>query len=302
LEPTRASRRERKLVERCLNGDADAVREFQETYGELIYGYPMHVYRVPAEEAGDFYLYALDRGRIFRRVRTFAGRTTLRHYLLGWVLDNLVLEWKRGRRAIETVPADSFEHIAAADEQRSCPNARPDELLATLDPSKAVLLKLLYIEDFEIDAADMRQLKTESGRTVRDLLDRIEALRRAVRRRESRAKEIDDALDTVYAWSCLYERHLWRVRQELAVLPPDSEEAARLRDEGNDLERNLRRRRDQRSALLAGIKRRKITGSYKDIADILNTTVGNVASRIKRLRDQLERSAADWLPAIDGDE
>jgi DNA-directed RNA polymerase specialized sigma24 family protein len=267
----------------------------------LIYGYPIHVYRVPAEEAGDFYLYALDGGRIFRRVRTFEGRTTLRHYLLGWVLDNLVLEWKRGRRGIETSPAGLLDQLATPEEERPS-IVQPSTIVASLDPSKAVLLKLLHIEDFDIDAADLRQLKAESGRSIRDLLARLEQLRCSVRQRESRAKAIDDALDTVYAWICLYERNLWRVRQEIALLPQESTSAAHLRDEEADIERNLERRRTQRATLLASISRRKITGSYKDIAAILNTSIGNVASRVKRLRDQLGRSVPDWMSMPDGDE
>src|SRR5271156_5641631 len=98
----------RLLIRRCLAGELDAAKEFQEQYGELIYGYPIRVYRVPADEAGDFYVFAFDRGRIFRRVRTYEGRAPFRAYLLGFVLDDLVLEWKRGVREIETVSIETL--------------------------------------------------------------------------------------------------------------------------------------------------------------------------------------------------
>ena len=92
------AREAQRLISRCLAGEPEAAKTFQELYGELIYGYPMRVYRVPPDEAGDFYVFVFDRGRIFRRVRTFEGRAPFRAYLLGFVLDDLVLEWKRGSR------------------------------------------------------------------------------------------------------------------------------------------------------------------------------------------------------------
>src|SRR5262245_9852070 len=61
LDPLSEARDARRLIGRCLAGDGEAAREFQEQYGELIYGYPIRVYRVPADEAGDFYVFAFER-------------------------------------------------------------------------------------------------------------------------------------------------------------------------------------------------------------------------------------------------
>src|SRR5437667_349656 len=93
----------RELIGRCLSGDQDASKQFQQSYGELIYGFPIRAYRTPPEDAGDFYLFAFDGGRIFRRVQTYEGRAPFRAYLLSCVLDNLVLEWKRGKHEIDSV-------------------------------------------------------------------------------------------------------------------------------------------------------------------------------------------------------
>src|SRR6185503_11418130 len=103
---------ERELIQRCLATEPAAVTEFQNRFGELIYAFPIRVYRVPRDEAGDFYVFAFDKGRIFRRVKTFEGRISLRNYLLGFVLDNLVLEWKRTEREIETVSMEAIRELA----------------------------------------------------------------------------------------------------------------------------------------------------------------------------------------------
>jgi hypothetical protein len=78
----------------------------QAQYGELIYGYPMRSTGASGR-GGGFYVFAFERGRIFRRVRTYEGRAPFRAYLLGFVLDDLVLEWKRGVREIETVSIET---------------------------------------------------------------------------------------------------------------------------------------------------------------------------------------------------
>ena len=287
-----------ELISRCLAGEPEATRQFQDRYGELIYGYPMRVYRIPTEEAADFYVFAFDRGRIFRRLRTFEGRAPLRAYLLGFVLDNLVLEWKRGEREIETVSIESISEladphgsVASSVETVTSAAARASlsEILSGVEVSKTVLLKLLYIEDYELGGADIRYLAEVSGRSVPDLLLAVDQLRSRVCEREVGLKRIEDALEAVQAWIHLYERRLRRIADDLADLPPTATGAVRLRDEHAELERKLRWRKRQRTGLLSRAQRRKVTAPYKDIAALLNTSVGNVASQIARLRQVLRK-------------
>ena len=287
------TREARELIARCLAGEFDAINQFQETYGPLIYAYPMRVYRMPAEDAGDFYVFVFDNGRIFRRMQSYAGRTALRSYLAGFVLDHLVLEWKRGMRSIETVPIDSLHELAAPDGAgASRPTASLNEILAPLDPSRVVLLKLLFIEDCDLQADELRHLSAISGRPLPELLTAIDGLRERVRDRESRQKHIEDALDGVQAWIALYERRLRQIADALTQVAPGNPKSARLSDERAELERKVRRRHHQRDKLVDRAQRRKVTAPYKAIAALLNTTVGNVASQLSRLRKDLAANAA----------
>lgn len=290
IDGRNAARGERELIERCLRGDPGARDEFQQQFGDLIYNYPMRVYRIPAEDAGDFYVFAFERGRIFRRTQTFEGRTSLRSYLSGYVLDNLVLEWKRGQRELETVSIEALSELPAGDTDAPAPSAdQPSltEILARLELSKAVLLKLLYIEDCDLGAADLRCLSHVSRRRLPDLLAGIDRLRSRVREREMGLQRTEDAAHTVHAWIQLYERRIRQIGDSLANLPPASTAAGRLRAECAELERKLQRRHRQRAALLARAQRRKVTTPYKEIAALLNTTVGTVASQILRARREL---------------
>ena len=304
MEAVSEAQETRDLIRRCLSGDREAAVTFQERYGELIYGYPIRVYRVPPDEAGDFYVFAFDRGRIFRRVRTYEGRAPFRAYLLGFVLDDLVLEWKRGVREIETVslesigelPDPTFGDRAERDGEVSdmeMDRAAMRELLSDLSTPKAVVMKLLYVEDHEFDPAEVRYLSQVSGNAIPDVLDRIEGLRATVREREAGLKKMEDALDAVQAWIQLYERRIQRINEDLTALPPTSTAAEKLREERAQLSRKIERRRAQRSKLLAQSQRRKTTAPYKDIASLLNTSIGNIGSQIARLRRELMTKIGD---------
>ena len=302
VEPRHDAQQARELIHRCLGGDPDAVQEFQTVYGELIYGYPIRVFRLAADEAGDFYLFAFDNGRIFRRLRTFEGRAPLRAYLLGFALEDLVLEWKRGEREIETVSLDVVGEIPVEDHSATLTgsvDARDTlrDVLSAIEPTKAVIMKLLHIEDYELSPSEVRHVSTVSGRPVTDVISGVDQLRNTVREREAALKHLEDSLDAVHAWIQLYERRLRRVGDDLASLPPSSSAAARLREEHEELSRRIERRRVQREKLLDRAQRRKVTAPYKDIASLLNTTVGNVGSQIARLRQELANKAQ--LPTSD---
>ena len=291
------AREARALISRCASGDPEAVKQFQQKYGELIYGYPIRVYRTPSEDAGDFYVFAFQNGRIFRRLRTFEGRAPLRAYLLGFVLDDLVLEWKRGERKVETVSIEGLAELpdtapppsptVTDDGQRAAGQGSLEDLLATLSPAKAVIMKLLYVEDYELKAADVNYVADVSGRSVPDVLAAVARLRAAVREREAGLKKVEDGIDAVQAWVRLYERRMERITEDLASLPPNTGAAVRLRAELAQLEQKMERRRQQRARLTAQAQRRKVTAPYKEIAAILNTSVGNVCSQIARVRREL---------------
>lgn len=308
MDPLSEANEARRLIAECLAGDVEAAKEFQAQYGELIYGYPIRVYRVPADEAGDFYVFAFERGRIFRRVRTYEGRAPFRAYLLGFVLDDLVLEWKRGVREIETVSIETLGELPdleaadrATEDRGEGPMDRTSlsQLLGDLSPSKSVVMKLLYVEDYEFQPAEVRYLAQVSGCDVPEVLDRIDRLRSTVREREAGLKRMEDALDAVQAWIQLYERRVQRINDDLAALPPTSIAAERLREERGQLERKIQRRRQQRAKLLAQAQRRKVTAPYKEIAAMLNTSIGNIGSQIARLRRELLTKVGTVGPGLD---
>jgi DNA-directed RNA polymerase specialized sigma24 family protein len=309
-EDARTEAREaRALISRCLSAEPEAVNQFQQQYGELIYGYPIRVYRTPSEDAGDFYVFAFQNGRIFRRLRTFEGRAPLRAYLLGFVLDDLVLEWKRGERKVETVSIEGLGEFADTSTpaapvrtdggQTPTDSGASDDPLAALSPAKAVVMKLLYVEDYELQAADVSYVAEVSGRSIPEVLSAVAHMRDTVREREAGLKKVQDGIDAVQAWIRLYERRVERITDDLASLPPTAGAALRLRAELAQIEHKMQRRRQQRARLIKQAQRRKVTAPYKEIAAILNTSVGNVCSQIARVRRELMSKSAQGYSGIE---
>jgi DNA-directed RNA polymerase specialized sigma24 family protein len=265
------------------------------------------VFRIPSDEAGDFYVFAFDKGRIFRRLQTFAGRVPLRAYLLGFVLNDLVLEWMRGRREIDTVPLDIVGDAVALPTEMNTASpgdgagvgAGMAELLAGLEPSKTAVLKLLYIEDCDLSPAEIRFISEASGRCVAEVLRGVDALRATVREREGTLKQMEDRLDSVQSWIRLYERRLRDIDTELTAAGSGASE--RLQRERTELQAKLERRQRQREKLSSDARRRKVTAPYKHIAALLNTTTGNIGSQLTRVRRELLAKAEDHdhrVPAV----
>src|SRR5262249_36145901 len=97
------------LIRACAAGNATARRSFQDRYGPDIYNFPVKIYRAPADRAADFYLYAFERDRIFKRLTTFEGRNSIqfRTFLGHYVLRSLFIEWQRSQHDLDAVSLSS---------------------------------------------------------------------------------------------------------------------------------------------------------------------------------------------------
>jgi hypothetical protein len=93
------------VIHTCVAGNAEARRHFQEAYGEDIYNFPVKIYGLPLDEAGDFYVYVFDKDRIFARLKTFTGRNNIqfRTFLSYYVLKSLFFEWLRTAKEVATI-------------------------------------------------------------------------------------------------------------------------------------------------------------------------------------------------------
>lgn len=289
----------KRLVLACLAGDAVARARFQERFGPLIYRFVRAAGGGAGVEAGDFYVYLFEDDRLYRRLRSFEGRASLEPFLRGFVLPDL---WKKfyaavKKESLETVSIDSeygYELAAPAREPEEKGDIRPGaDLFRQLTPEKRLLIKLLYIEDFDLDASDLQLLAARSGRGVRDVIELVERARESVRARERTRRQKLDEAESAAQWILQYERRAAQIEQQLVRAAPDSTYAARLRSERIELVRKRDWREQQRDRARTEGERATVTLRYRDIAVLLNAPTGSVSAQIMRLRRELLARATD---------
>ncbi|MBI4516269.1 MAG: sigma-70 region 4 domain-containing protein [Deltaproteobacteria bacterium] len=294
----------KRLVAQCLAADPAARVRFQAQFAELIYRFAAHAGASERSEPGDFYLYLFEDGRLYRRLRSYEGRAGLGPFLRGFILPDLFKQFQEmnRKRALDTVSLDSdcvrepamvpwaAEPADAAGHNDAARSGA--DLLFDLSPEKRLLVKLLYVEDFELEPGDIQLLARQSRRSVREVVERIERARESVRAREIARRERMDEAESAAQWVLRYERDLRGMTNELGNVPPQSTRAARLREQQAELERKRGWRQQQRERALAESRRAMVTLRYREIAEILGVPVGSVSAQVTRVRQELLRLAA----------
>jgi len=294
-----------ELIRACAAGDAPARRQFQDEYGKDIYYFPVKLHGLPLEKAADFYVYVFDNDRIFTRLRSFTGRHDIqfRTFLSFFVLRSLFLDWLRTLKEVETVSSETPETGSIGErhleESRPSPTsgetdqvAFPKDRLAPalwncLTPEEQLDLKLLCLIECDLSLDDIRLLTTISGRPLRETLLLLEEVQQGLRHKDEKLTQLHNTLDSVWGWILLRQKKLQEIDEKIRLVMADREGRNSLLDQKNALEESLEKRYRQREKLVGEIRSYKLTTPYRDIARLLNTTVGTVCSRLFRLRKRL---------------
>jgi DNA-directed RNA polymerase specialized sigma24 family protein len=280
------------LVHACVAGDPVARRRFQAEFLPLIYRF-----EGGGKDEGathDFLTFLFEADRLYRRLASFRGAAPLRAYLWSCILPDLLKQFRImiRRQRLDTVPLDEHSHQAAGGHSEFCSNASDGpgdalSLLQRLPLDKSVLFKLLYIEDFDLEPAEIQFLAERSKRTVRDVLERVETAREAVRSRETVQRERLDEAESAGQWIRLHERRLVQIDADLASLDSRSPRAAHLQARRADLLHKLDKRRRQRTECLRASSHTVVTLPTEMLADLLGQPASSTRSQITRARQQL---------------
>lgn len=300
----------RELLQACTTGDAAARRQFQDEYGEDIYNFPVKIYGALEEDAGEFYVYVFAEDRIFLRLRSFEGRNGIqfRTFLSYYVLKHLFLEWRRSQKELDSVSLQSplgnedgdgktLEDILPASEKAPVGEEAAVTSLTSLrvwqalSPEERLDIKLLSLLECDLGPDDIRLLAELSGRSILDTLNAVADVQEGLKRKDQKLARLHEELDSTWGWIVLREKELQEIRKKGHHIEGqrDATGRAALVLQQEEIERALAKRHRQRERILSEIRSYKMTTPYKDIARLLNLTVGTVCSRVFRLRERLAR-------------
>jgi RNA polymerase sigma factor (sigma-70 family) len=298
------------LIEQCASGEPEARQAFQETYGALIYSFPVRVYRLSEEDAGDFYLYVFEKERIFKRIQSFEGRQQMQFqtYLSYYVLKHLFFEWLRTTDKVDALSLDAplreadGEQHSTLQEVLALETSTPETTLmasdrlreveaalAQLDEDKRLALKLLALGSVDLSSEDIQAIARVASRSIAETLERIDQAVAGLSAKVVQLEEKRDALYRVDYWIQDYQQRLGALVEQIerSQAHDTLQGVERLSKDKDELERKLAWRYRQQVALRTSLRKADARPSYKEIADILNVSQGTIASRIARAREEL---------------
>jgi DNA-directed RNA polymerase specialized sigma24 family protein len=286
----------KRLVDACVAGDAAARRCFVGEFMPLIYrfegGGSQH-----ESVSQNFIAFLFDDDRLYRRLRSYRGVAHLGPYLWKRILPDLMKQFRKilRRRRLDTVSLDADNAPPAVAEGSEPVGAAPTApvnvtlLVEQLPVEKRLLLKLLYIEDFDLDPAEIQQLAERTGRSIRDVIARLETARQTVRSREAVQHARLEGAASAGQWIRLYERRLAQLEEDIAAAP-DSPRAARLRSQREELSRKLDKRKRQQAEYLRSSSNTVVTLPTAMVADLLGQVESTTRAQITRVRQELAES------------
>ena len=275
-------------------GDPAARAAFQEMYGPLIYSFPIRMHHLPADKAGDFYLYVFEKDRIFHRLRTFEGRNGihLKTYLSYYVLRDLFREWRRttarrdsggpdgGTEGLATEEPTPDMRLVAADDAKAMAWA-----FAQLDEKKRLVLKLRALAVIELTPSDVRAIAQVATRSFQETAELVAQVTATLWVKERRLPVNWDRWHKM-AFHIRQRRHdITALEADIYIsrLQGDIAAAQELMQQKAGLESKLAQK-ERRMAARWERLRRAITPTYKDIAEILNMPPGTIGALIARAR------------------
>jgi len=315
-----------EIIERCKDGqDLDAWNYFLEKYSQKIYYFPLYVYNRDEEFCSNFYIYVIEHLHHGKRFKTFDFKIACCDTWFNAVLVNFYNEYLRYIKNKEIIIIESLDDYIDNNKTMMKIDAIKDEryfnagqegedpiileirkVINEMEPKLRIVLKLQFIFYFtypyEIELKDINLIAKEAKLSIKDILKRIEEVRKELTNKYRRYKAEEEKLERYYTKNIFLNRKLINVENRLrqlkemkVIYPADIQlKEALIKQQVklvNQLERNqkiiqkiLKKQADGKFIVLAGKER---------IAYILNinpTTAGTRLHRaVKRLKERLEK-------------
>ena len=274
------------------------INSFQSEYGELIYNYPLRYLKMDSDKAGDFYLYVFENNRIFKRLKHFRGEhISLATYLKYYVLKDMCMEWLKAtssKLSIELLddPDNSLKYEIPEDDDNQPKEKSPwlDCVLRVFRQPAFLILRILHLVDFPVLAEDIRQIALKTGRELKDVVQWIAKAEHLLSGKVTAGDARSDQLAILYWRRLMYQKRLVQIEDELLAARFNNQMTLiqALGNEKQELERKYAWRLRQTEIFITDAPNQATTMTYKDIAELMMTTIGSVSAKIHKSKARLK--------------
>ena len=287
-----------ELIESCAEGEAKALKTFFESYSKEIYNFPLKVFHLDEDAASEFFLYAYKRLEDGSRFRSYQRRSSFRTWFYT-VLRNLVIDWMRTLRELETVDINvsqdkeqEFDPLANTVDPRSLMKEEDEtaprlyERLGSISLEMRATLKLAYIYYLDLEEEELEFLSQRSGLPVSKLTEELLELKHELSEKELRNISAEDKITSLYLSIIqlnVKKGHLENTIRKQSM--PDDSKAREL----ERTEHSIDKKSQQRKRLLEkrGRGHFVVRTPYRHVAYFLKTSEGNVSVQMMRILEHL---------------
>lgn len=168
--------------------------------------------------------------------------------------------------------------------------SRIEVAIKRLDDEERIYLKLLSFSEIDIESEDIRVISRISGLNLQETIENIFELEESLSKRYELYKKKREELDKINYWILIYEKRIKKLKNNKFT---STIEVEQLVINKNELERKVLWRKKQKEKLLKKYRESSPKVSYREIAKLLNVSVGTVSSKIKNARARLNEVLND---------
>lgn len=304
-------KRAKKLLQSLRNKESDAMAKFFDLFSDDIYNFPIRVFQLSDDDAGDFYLYAFEHLKNGKRLLSFKGKSKFITWFYS-VLRNLVIDFLRSRRNrlkestlswadARSLPSSGTENDVSLISDQPIQNEffnNFENELKDLPIEKRVLLKLAYIHFLDLNSEEFLYLCEVSNLDKDNAIKKLKELKELGHERAVKVREFEEKLTTnfqsilalEYRLQTFFrenpeipcERNEWHIEYTMPLLPIKIVDSIRA----------LMKKRNRQVSLLE--KQQKsllnVRIPYSELARLLNSTQGVLSVQLVRTIEKITRS------------
>lgn len=281
-----------ELIRKCGEGDRIALNEFFESFSNNIYLFPIRVFHLSEDDAGDFFIYAFERLKDGKKLKTFNKKSSFKTWFYT-VLRNLLIDWQKTRHFIHTTSANRINkegeeyYTIEMEPDPSSPEKKSEEkeivqnfyrALSGLKIEQRVLFKLAYLYYLNFDSDEVKYLSISSGKDPLYLKNRIFEIREKLAEKNKEAIQDEDKLTYLHTQIRDIEFQLSTLNEGV-----ETDKIEKMKD-------ILSKKKQQRKNLL--VKRTHtpliLRTSFRDLSEILEMKELTISVSLSRILEKID--------------